>query len=77
MIAATDNFLSEKAAARVLQVHPGTLRRYRTQGRIAFYRTATGRIHYRFDDLMKFALPVRFDPVAGALAPPAPVNFAG
>jgi len=64
MIASTENFLGEKAAARVLQVHPGTLRRYRTQGNIAFYRTATGRIHYRFDDLMKFALPIRIEPVS-------------
>lgn len=63
MIATSENFLSEKAAARVLQLHPGSLRRLRNQGHIAYYRTATGRIHYRFDDLMAFALPTRVEAV--------------
>lgn len=61
MVAQSDDFMTEKAAARVLQLHPGSLRRLRNQGHIAYYRTATGRIHYRFDDLIAFALPKRVE----------------
>jgi excisionase family DNA binding protein len=52
----SSDFYSEKAAARVLNIHFDTLRRWRKQGRIRHYRSPTGRISYRFDDLMAFAL---------------------
>jgi hypothetical protein len=55
------DFYGEKAAARILQVHPDTLRRYRSQGRIPFYRSSTGRVGYTFADLMAFALAQRVE----------------
>lgn len=45
---------NEKAAARVIGVHPDTLRRWRRAGLINFYRSRTGRIHYALDDLLAF-----------------------
>jgi hypothetical protein len=61
MILNEPDFYGEKAAARILQVHPDTLRRYRSQGRIPFYRSSTGRVGYTFADLMAFALAQRVE----------------
>lgn len=50
-----DDFYDEKAAARILTVHPRTLRRMRKQRKLDYYRTPSGRIRYRLDDLLKAA----------------------
>lgn len=50
-----DDFYDEKAAARILTVHPRTLRRMRKQRKLEYYRTPSGRIRYRLDDLLKAA----------------------
>ncbi|WP_310498091.1 helix-turn-helix domain-containing protein [Sandarakinorhabdus sp.] len=63
MIANDPELFGEKAAARVLQVHPCTIRRWRREGRITFYRSSTGRITYTFADLMAFAMSQRVEPV--------------
>lgn len=42
----------EKAAARILGVTPKTLSRWRKAGLVGHYRTPTGRIRYRLDDLL-------------------------
>lgn len=55
----SDHRYDEKSAARILKIHPDSLRRLRRQGRITFYRTGTGRISYKFDDLMAFGLNQR------------------
>lgn len=49
---ASPDFFDEKAAARIAEVHPRTLRRWRERGMIAWYRTPTGRIRYRIEDLL-------------------------
>lgn len=43
----------EKAAARILSVSPKTLSRWRKAGMVSHYRTPTGRIRYRLDDLLR------------------------
>jgi excisionase family DNA binding protein len=70
------DFYSEKAAARVLNIHFDTLRRWRKQGRIRHYRSPTGRISYRFDDLMQFATATPVEPTASPCpsASPGPVH---
>lgn len=74
MISNEPDFYGEKAAARILQVHPDTLRRYRSQGRIPFYRSSTGRVGYTFADLMAFAMAQR---VEAALPMPVLTRPAG
>lgn len=44
----------EKAAARVLNVHPRTLRRWRDRGLIKYLLTPTGRIRYLSSELLDF-----------------------
>lgn len=44
----------EKAAARVLNVHPRTLRRWRDRGLIKYLLTPTGRIRYLYSELLNF-----------------------
>ena len=46
------DLFDEKAAARIAEVHPRTLRRWRERGLIACYQTPTGRIRYKLEDLM-------------------------
>jgi len=46
-------YIDEKAAARITDVHPRTLRRWRLAGKVAYYLTPTGRIRYRIDDLIE------------------------
>lgn len=58
---------SEKASARILGVHFDTLRRWRNQRRIRYFRSATGRISYSLDDLQAFAMATAVEPAA----PPA------
>lgn len=65
-------FYNEKAAARVLNIHFDTLRRWRKQGRIRYYRSQTGRISYRFADLMAFATAEPIEPTSGGTFAPAP-----
>jgi DNA-binding transcriptional MerR regulator len=48
----TTDFFDEKAAARIAEVHPRTMRRWRERGLVTCYRTPTGRIRYRLDDLL-------------------------
>ena len=48
-----DDLYDEKAAARVAGVHPRTVRRWRKAGLLAFYRTPTGRVRYRLEDLIE------------------------
>ena len=55
-------FLTEKEAARVLECHPETLRRWRREGRIAHSVSPTGRVRYRPIDLVKFREWKRVDP---------------
>lgn len=50
--AVSPDFFDEKAAARIAEVHPRTLRRWRERGLVAWYRTPTGRIRYRLEDLL-------------------------
>ena len=54
--------LSEKAAARILQLHPDTLRRWRKAGRVRYCTTATGRVRYRLQDLVQVASPQWVEP---------------
>lgn len=42
----------EKAAARILGVAPRTLRAWRTDGKVAHYRTPGGRVRYSLDQLL-------------------------
>lgn len=44
----------EKAAARILNFNPRTLRRWRKAGLIGHYLTSTGRVRYTADDLLAF-----------------------
>jgi DNA-binding transcriptional MerR regulator len=55
----TPDFYDEKAAARIAEVHPRTLRRWRVQGLVASYRTPTGRVRYRLEDLVAAVATVR------------------
>ena len=45
---------SEKAAARILECHPRTLKRYRVAGLIEFYELPGGRPRYSAQQLMEF-----------------------
>lgn len=70
--AAGDDLLSEKAAARVLGRHPRTLRRWRETDKVAYFRTCSGRILYRIEDLVA---AVRSELVIPAA--PGPATAAG
>lgn len=48
-------YFDEKAAARIVDIHPRTLRRWRERGRVAYFRTPTGRVRYRLPDLLSAA----------------------
>ncbi len=43
----------EKAAARILAISPKTLSRWRKAGLVSHFRTPTGRIRYKLDDLLR------------------------
>lgn len=60
----------EKAAARVVGVHPRTVRRWRDAGLLAFYRTPTGRIRYKLEDLIAATTIERVEPANGRACPP-------
>ena len=54
--------LTEKEAARVLKMHPDSLRRWRKRDpKLPYYTTLTGRIYYRLEDLVKCATPKRVE----------------
>lgn len=55
------DYFDEKAAARILEVHPRTLRRWRQRGLVACSRTPTGRVRYRIEDLMQATRSERID----------------
>lgn len=55
----TVDFYDEKQAARIADVHPRTLRRWREKGLVACYRTPTGRVRYRLEDLLTVVSHVR------------------
>lgn len=61
VLTSESDFYGEKAAARILQVHPDTLRRYRSQNLIRFYRSATNRICYTLEDLLAFKVARRVE----------------
>lgn len=65
-----DDHYSEKSAAYVLNIHPDSLRRFRRQGKITFYRGPTGRISYKFDDLLAFNRTERIAATAETTAEP-------
>lgn len=54
--------LKEKEAARVLGVHPRTLRRWREDRRVAFLRTPTGAVRFRLEDLLELTRFERVPP---------------
>lgn len=45
---------SEKAAARIVECHPRTLKRYRQAGEIEYYELPGGRVRYSAQQLMEF-----------------------
>lgn len=57
-------WFDEKAAARVLKLHPSTLRRYRRAGKVRYGVTPGGRIRYQLADLIKLGTPRIVDPGA-------------
>lgn len=59
MIDRSEDMFDEKAAARIVGVHPRTLRRWREASHVAFYRTPTGRVRYQLADLVKLASHAR------------------
>ena len=68
MITEGSEFFGEKAAARILDVHPRTLRRMRSRGLVAHYRTPTGRVRYKLEDLIE-ASRVERVPASGRECP--------
>ena len=56
-------YYDEKSAARILNIHFDSLRRLRRRGMITHYKSATGRISYKIDDLMTFSLRYRIESV--------------
>ena len=62
MTADQAEFLSEKAAARILDISPRTLRSWRKQGLIGFCRLPSGTIRYTLDDLLIFQGACRVPP---------------
>jgi excisionase family DNA binding protein len=49
----------EKAAARILNVAPRTLRRWRIDGKVSHHRTPGGRVRYSTDQLLELQLAGR------------------
>jgi hypothetical protein len=60
----TDMPYSEKAAARILNVHFDSVRRWRRKGLIRYSVSSTGRISYKLDDLLAFAMAKTVEPTA-------------
>lgn len=57
----------EKQAARILDVTARTLRRWRKDGKVSFYRTPGGRVRYSTDQLLELRRSSRV-PVSSPIA---------
>lgn len=57
--------MSEPEAAKVLGVHPNTLRRWRQRGAIGFTLTPGGRVRYGSEDIRRLVRAMKVDPVLG------------
>ena len=51
------NFVSSAEAARIISLHPHTIRKYADQDKIKFYKTPAGQRRYDRADLEKFCNP--------------------
>jgi predicted site-specific integrase-resolvase len=57
--------LSEPEAARVIGVHPDTLKRWRRRGAVGFVLTPGGRIRYTTEQLHQLRAAMRVDAQLG------------
>lgn len=57
--------LTEPEAARVLDVHLSTLRRWRKKGAVGYTLTPGGRIRYSPEDLARLAAAMHVAPLLG------------
>lgn len=57
--------MSEPEAARVLGVHPDTLRRWRKRGAVGFVLTPGGRVRYSTEDLHRLRSAMKVEPALG------------
>lgn len=57
--------MSEPEAAKVLGVHPNTLRRWRKRGAIGFTLTPGNRVRYGSEDIRRLVRAMKVDPKLG------------
>lgn len=62
-------YLNEPAAARLLSVHPRTLRRWRRNGAVGHFLTPGGRIRYSLEDLRSLQSRMKISPTLGGVLP--------
>lgn len=57
--------MTEAQAARALNVHPTTLRRWRKRGAIGYMLTPGGRVRYSTEDVRRLLQNMRVAPILG------------
>lgn len=57
----SEGSFSEPQAAAMLEVSDRTLRRWRNAGRVSFYRSPGGRVHYTLDQILALRFAMRHE----------------